>query len=258
MMNRTRTTKIAGGILGAIAAFALVAQAAIITDGLVGRWIFNEASGITAYDSSSSGNNGMLSGATLFTSDSQRGQVLAISGISGLVDVPYNGVLEPFRGTISVWVKPNLAQWGDVVQHPTNALLRCPSQFGGSAYDIRISNTGAAEAIFANDDPKTCAKAPQNVLSSPANTVPLNKWTHLVATWDGVGTLSLYANGRQVAKAAYAPNPTYGLSYSGKAGVFVGTLPGGSMSYSGSVSDLRIYSRALSSTEISNIYLKQQ
>ena len=51
-MNRTKTTAIAGGILGVIVAFALIAQAAIITNGLAGRWIFNEASGITANDSS--------------------------------------------------------------------------------------------------------------------------------------------------------------------------------------------------------------
>jgi hypothetical protein len=257
-MNRTKTTAIAGGILAVIVTFALIAQAAIITNGLVGRWIFNEASGITANDSSGFGDNGLLSGATLFTPDSQRGQVLSITGISGVVTIPYNSRLEPAKGTVSVWVKPTLSGWGDVVQHPTSQLLRCPTSYGGAAYDIRISNTGQPMAIFANDDPKTCTKSPQNVLSGPANTVPLNKWTHIAATWDGVGTLLLYANGRQVTKTSYSPNPTHGLSYAGNTPLYVGTQPGGSMAYNGYVSDVRIYSRALSAAEITNIYSLQQ
>ena len=248
-----------GGTSLAIMAAVLVAHATIITDGLVGRWIFNEASGITAGDSSGFADNGMLSGATLFTSDSQRGQVLSITGISGMVGIPYNQRLEPAQGTISVWVKPTLASWGIVVQHQTDKLLRCSgSQFGGSAYDIRISNTGAAMADFANDDPKTCTRSPQAMLSSSANSAPLNKWTHITTRWDGIGTLSLFVNGKLAAKSAYSPNPTYGLSYHGTAPVVVGTLPGGNQSYYGFVSDLRIYSRALSDTEIANIYLNQQ
>jgi hypothetical protein len=202
----------------------------------------------------------MLSGAALFTPDPQRGQALAISGISGIIDIPYNSRLEPAQGTISVWVKPNMSSWADIVQHQTGSLLRCSAmvQYGGAAYDIWISSSGAPMAIFANDDPKTCVKSPQNVLTGPANTVQVNKWTHLVARWDGVGTLSLFANGKQVSKMSYTPNPTRGLSYSGNSGVYVGTIPGGTFSFSGSVSDLRIYSRALSDTEISNIYLNQQ
>ena len=256
-MNR-RKYLLGGGTALAIAAIALVAQAAIISNGLVGRWMFNEPSGITAYDSSGFSDNGMLSGASLFTSDSQRGQVLSISGISGVVGIPYNARLEPSRGTISVWVKPNLASWGDIVQHSTDLLLRCPTPYGGAAYDIRVSSTGSPMAIFANDDPKTCSKSPQIVLNGPSNIVQLNKWTHLVARWDGVGTLSLFANGKQVDKASYNPNPTSGLSYHGNSGVFVGTQPGGTLSFSGSISDLRIYSRALSDAEITGIYVNQQ
>jgi hypothetical protein len=255
-MNR-KNYLLGGGTALAIAAIALVAQAAIISNGLVGRWMFNEPSGITANDSSGFSDNGTLSGATLFASDSQRGQVLSISGISGVVSIPYDARLEPARGTISVWVKPTLASWGDIVQHSTDSLLRCPTRFGGAAYNIRVSSSGSPIAIFANDDPKTCSKSPQTVLTGPANIVQLNKWTHLVARWDG-STLALFANGKQVSKANYSPNPTYGLSYHGNSGVFVGTQPGGSLSFSGSISDLRIYSRALSDTEITGIYANQQ
>jgi opacity protein-like surface antigen len=256
-MNR-RKSFLCGATSLAIMAAVLIAHAAINTQGLVGRWIFNEASGITANDSSGFGDNGMLSGATLFTSDLQRGQVLSITGISGMAGIPYSHNLEPYQGTISVWVKPALASWGVVLQHQTDKLLRCTTQYGGAAYDIRLSNTGGVIADFANDDPKTCSRSPQTMLTSPANSAPLNQWTHIVSRWDGAGTLSLFVNGKQVAKSSYIPNPTYGLSYHGTTPVVVGTLPGGSQSYYGLVSDLRIYSRALSNTEISNIYLNQQ
>lgn len=255
-MNRRKSILWGGTSLGILAA-VLVAHATIISNGLVGRWIFDETSGITAYDSSGFADNGMLSGATLFTSDLQRGQVLSVAGISGMVGIPYSQRLEPIQGTISVWVKPTLATWGLVLQHQTDKLLRCPTQYGGAAYDIRLSSGGGVIADFANDDPKTCTKSPQIMLNSPPNSAQLNQWTHIASRWDGT-TLSLFVNGKLAAKGSYSPNPTYGLSYHGNTPVVVGTLPGGTQSYYGLVSDLRIYSRALSNTEIANIYLNKQ
>ena len=256
-MNRNRLALIAGILLLSIG-MSLIAHAAIITSDLAGRWIFNEVSGITAYDSSQFGNNGTLQGAALFTTDPTRGPVLSISGISGRVGIPYAQALEPFRGTISVWVKPTLATTADIIQHPTNSLIRCNKQVNAYAYGLRVYSTGMPMVQIANDDPKTCSRSPQIVVYGSSNQVPLNKWTHLVMRWDGVGTLNLFANGKLSGKASYNPNPTNGLSYSGNQSVSVGSALAGGLEFGGYISDLRIYSRPLSNTEISGIYLNQQ
>ena len=256
-MNRRRTTIVAGTLLAFLIVVSLVANAAIITTGLAGRWIFNEASGITAYDSSGFNDDGTLQGAALFAADAARGQVLLINGISGLVGIPYNSRLEPFSGTVSVWVKPALATTADIVQHRTETLLRCNKAVSAYAYGIRVYDTGMPMIQIANDDPKTCSKAPQIVVYGSSNQVPLGKWTHLAMRWDGLGALNLFVNGKLAGKSSYNPNPTKGLSYSGNASVGVGSSLG-NFEYNGSISDLRIYSRALSNTEIANIALNQQ
>jgi len=149
-----------------------------------------------------------------------------------------------------------MATTGDVVQHPTNLLIRCNSQFSGYAYGLRLYGSGQAMFQVANDDPRTCAKAPQTVVYGSG--VVLNKWTHLVARWDGIGALTLFVNGKAAGKGTYSPNPTKGLSYSGNGPVSVASGLGSNLEFIGSISDLRIYSRALSDTEISNIYALQQ
>ena len=261
-MNRRKSVLIFGTVLAAMAMLSLIAHAAITTTGLVGCWLFNEASGITAHDLSGFGDTGTLSGTlqgtAIFASDPVRGQVLSINGISGNVGIPYASQLEPFSGTISVWVKPTLATTTDVVEHPTTTLLRCNRVVYSYAYGIRVYSTGMPMIQVANDDPKTCVKSPQTVVYGSANQVPLNQWTHLVMRWDGKSTLNLFVNGSLAGKGSYSPNPTKGLSYDGGQGVSVGSSLTGTLEFGGSISDLRIYSRALSDTEISNIYALQQ
>jgi len=233
---------------------ALVAHATI-TSGLAGEWKFSDGYGITAPDASGQGNTGMLSGAAYFVTDPVRGQVLNVNGISGEMDVPYNASLTPASGTISVWVKPTQSQTADVIRMDTDLLVTCNRGGTFYAYDLRIDSKGAPIAILANDDPKTCGKSPQTVVSGSANQVKLNQWTHLAMSW-GSGTLAIYANGRQVGATAYTPDAT-GLSYHGayplKAAAAIWNFGTGYLEYVGNLSDVRIYSRVLTSTEISQI-----
>jgi hypothetical protein len=77
----------------------------------------------------------------------------------------------------------------------------------------------------------------------------------LAMTW-GSGTLAIYANGRQVGSTAYTPDAT-GLSYHGgyplKAAAAIWDFGTGYLEYVGQLSDARVYSRVLTSTEISQI-----
>ena len=257
-MNHRKAIAFAGFAFVVVLAIALATQAATITSGLAGRWIFNEGSGITVNDSSGHGNNGMISGAAGFiTNDPQKSSVLDVYGISGVVTFPYTTTLQPFAGTICVWVKPNAATTADIVRLDTNLLIRTNMAGNYYAYDLRVSNTGQIVGMLANDDPKTGPRQPQTTVSTSANTVPVGVWTHVAMEWDGIGAFYLFANGKLVGKTTYKPNPTEGLSYHGQypleAAAANYDYGNGNLEFTGDLSDLRVYSRALSSQEISGI-----
>jgi Concanavalin A-like lectin/glucanases superfamily len=254
---KSKTTKLTlkmGLFIMAIVGLAVAAHATITSD-LAGWWQFTDGYGITAPDSSGLGNTGLLSGAAYFITDPDRGQVLNLNGISGEMDVPYSASLTPASGTISVWVKPTQATTADIVRMDTNFLTDCNSGGVYYAYDLRVSSKGAPVAILANDAPKTCGRKPQTVLSGSANQVKLNQWTHLAMTWGG-GTLTVYANGKRAGSTSYTPDAT-GISYHGdyplKVGASIYDFGNGYLEFIGQVSDFRLYSRALSSSEISSI-----
>ncbi len=241
-----------------VALVVTLAAQATLTSGIVGWWHFNDGSGITAQDSSGLGNNGTLQGSAFFTTDPQRGGVLNVYGPSGEVDVPFSTSLEPAIGTVMVWVQPTLAQTADIVRHTTDLLIRSNVSGTYYAYCLRVQGNGSPVAIISNDYPKS--KFPQTLISGPANRARLNRWTHLAMRWDG-STLSLFANGRLVASTGYSPTPTTGLSYHGTAPLKVAAaiydFGNGNLEYQGNLSDLRIYSRALTDTEIYNVYKGQ-
>lgn len=242
------------------AALTVHATTAPITSGLAGWWRFNQPSGVVAYDSSgpySGGvsNDGAVIGAASFATDAARGNVLNVYGVSGEVDYPVTADLQPVIGTISVWIKPTVAQNADIVRQDTDMLVRCNISANLYVYDLRIDSKGTPVAIIANDNPKTCAKDTQIAVSGPSNSVKLNQWTHLAMEWTG-STVSLFVNGKQAGSATYSADPT-GLSYHGNFSTIVAkaiwNFNTGYLEYVGQVSDLRIYSRALSATEILNI-----
>jgi len=258
---KRKSILILGSTLVAGLAITLAAHAAILSSGLVGRWIFNEGAGINALDSSTMGNVGVLAGSASFvTNDAQKGSALNIYGPSGEVDYPVTKTVEPGVGTVMIWVKPSTVQLADVVRLDTNILSSCKVSGTFYAYDLRISNKGNAIAIIANDDPKTCGKSPQIVVQGPGNQIKANQWAHMAIRWDG-STVSLFVNGKSAGSSSYTPDAT-GLSYDNtnalKVGAAIWDFNTGYLEYAGNLSDLRVYDRALSDTEISNIALGGQ
>ncbi len=257
-MTQNRAKALTGIIFLVILSVALTTQAAINTNGLVGRWIFNEGYGITANDSSGHGNNGTLSGAAGFiANDPLKQSVLNVYGISGVVTYPYTTTLQPFAGTICVWVKPVVAQTADIVRLDTNLLIRTNMAGNYYAYDLRVNSAGQLVGMLANDDPKTGPKQPQTTVSTSAGAVPVGQWTHVAMEWDGTSAFYVFVNGKLAGKSTYYPNPTEGLSYHGQypmqAAIANYNYGNGYLEYTGELSDLRVYSRALASNEILGI-----
>ena len=256
MKRKTALVAATAITMGLVFAMAAPAQ---VTSGLVSRWIFDQTYGITAMDSVG-GHDGTLVGSAQFVADPQRGNVLNVSGVSGAVQFPLTEDLTPETGTVSIWVNTTGKQNADVVRLNTDMLVRCNLVGTYYAYNLRITDKGSAVAIISNDNPKTCGRQPQLVVKGPGNQVKLNQWNHLVMRWDGT-SVSLFVNGKLASSARYSPTPGTGLSFHGNSPLAVAAaiwdFNDGYLEYNGNVSDLRVYSRALADSEITNIFQGQ-
>ena len=155
--------------------------------GLVGAWGFNEASGTTATDASGTGNPGTLSGATRTTAgplrrraDVRRRQRLGHRRRRELArpdDRHDAGGVGPADALGRHWRTVVLKeQPGQLV---VRALRRAPTTARPSGHVFTSGDVGSR---------------------GPA-ALPLNAWSHLAMTWDGL-TMRLYVNGTQVASSA--------------------------------------------------------
>ncbi len=205
------------------------------TTGLVGHWKLNEASGLTAIDSSGSGNNGTLVNMTgnEWTAGILNG-ALVLDGINNYVDCGNNQSLQlTGEATISAWVKMEPAN-EDVYMGIAGKLVADPS-YNGFALVRYESNVFR---LWVGND---------GVLENVSSDVTYNDtdWHHVVGVCQG-GTNHLYVDG---------------VKHGGEAAVEL--ADGGNYAQIGkqysdrdyrywvvTIDDVRIYYRALSEQEI--------
>ncbi|HEX6667758.1 MAG TPA: LamG-like jellyroll fold domain-containing protein [Solirubrobacterales bacterium] len=197
--------------------------------GLVLAFGFNETSGTTATDASPAKNNGTVNGA-ISNAGGKFGRALSFDGVNDIVDVPDAASLDLTTGmTLEAWVKPT-------------------TKTGYRTALMKERNKDLVYALYASNgsSPKLeTFTAAENAATAPAaNSLPLNAWSHLAATYDGT-TLRLYVNGTQVAtKAATGamPNTANPLRIGGNTawGEY----------FAGLIDEVRVYNRALTAGEI--------
>ena len=211
--------------------------------GLVGYWTFdgkdtNWATGKTL-DKSGSGNTGSLIGMSTTTSPvtGKVGQGLYFSSVGSnwvsVADSPSLNISTTNAFTISLWLQ--------LKQVPGSYL---PLIYKSDAPSFWLNNVGAV--LLRPGGSVTQFIATCSVMKDPSNNNYINRWYHLVGTYDGT-TERIYANGAQcgqqqsIATAGSNSNPLY-----------IGNSPGGSLKKS--LDDVRIYNRALSASEVSQLY----
>jgi len=207
----------------------------------VAHWEFDEGSGTTAFDSSGGGNTGTLVNGPVWTAG-KFGTALQFDGVNDRVTIPDNDSLEGVSGiTISAWINPNLTG-GDSLQ-------RIVDKVWDSAYVLYILNNGSIGAGMAT-------KGSGSGYSSWSGgqfgkTVTANVWQHVVFVWDSTtAKANIYLNG--VAGIAQARDgDRVGMSATP---LSIGDRSSSDRSFSGSIDDVRIYSRALSTQEILSLY----
>jgi len=202
-----------------------------ITTGLVGHWKFDETSGTSASDSSGNNNTGTLINSPTWTT----GKIGNAVSIGGSSYVSVNSTLDvaalPF--SLSLWVNPtNFNDYGTLIGKRTTYST------SGMRFNLDL-NQGNGSILFQS------ASSNLNFTYVPS----LNQWTLLTVVARS-GTTDLYVNG--------AFNQTLGgfiLGTGSTAQVRMGNAADGPDQYVGSLDDARIYTRALTSADISALYV---
>jgi hypothetical protein len=213
-------------------------QEGTLSNGLVGYWPFdgNDISGTSAIDRSGQGNNGTLTNGPTVT-EGRSGQGLSFNGSNQYATVPDSAALDIGTATtFSVWVKPTTTTFT-----------------GGSAIVFRKWSSGAEDKYVSLTDGGNIGFYLYNAFGGSeliaTSSFSANAWTHIVGRYDG-SVAEIYANGIKVASKSASGDVADG------AGVLtIGRNPDGLVNYfPGSIDEPRIYNRALSASEIWDLY----
>jgi hypothetical protein len=198
---------------------------------LVASYAFNEGAGGSARDGSGNSNTGTISGAT-WTPAGKYGMGLEFNGTTDWVTVPNAATLGLTNAmTLEAWIYPKaLSGWKTVVMKEMTGAL--------------------SYALYANDNsprPATYVRMTGATLSNGASgpsAAPLNTWTHLAATYDGV-TLKLFVNGVEASS-----QPASGTISASTGPLHIGGNAIWGEYFTGVIDEVRVYSRALTAGDI--------
>ncbi len=209
-----------------------------LSAGLAGYWKLDEGSGTTAADSSTNGNNGTFVNTPSWTTG-RINQGLTNFSTTAYVNVPHSAALNSLPFTLSFWVKTADASSGRHIViakdytngyrcHVVSGAMRCWFLTSGANwYD---SGDGYSFGQIAD-----------------------NQWHHITMTISASGGVG-YVDGVQVVSQSLTGTPA--VAPTGTGDLSIGTGSGGNPvdDFSGSLDEVRIYNRTLSSDEVSNLY----
>ena len=205
------------------------------TVGLIGYWNFDEGSGSIAHDTSGSGYNGVVSGATWGTGKINSG--LSFNGTTNYVVTPNIALGTTF--SISAWVNSGGAAQGGYVriaetQYSPGFYLG--TNASGTGYKVIVNGGGGATG--------TCGAG----YGCAEGGVVTSGWHLVTATFDGT-TARLYVDNAVAGSDTFLAPPNTNLP------LYIGRYYGGSSNgWNGTIDEVRLYSRALTAVEIGAIF----
>ena len=172
------------------------------------------------------------------------GQAFSLNGDNQAVEIPYTSRLVSPAFSVEAWIKPE-----DQVGNWLGQAFIFGQNYGRQLA-VRVGSRGLGAAFVVS----TSRLAFYEVDSS--GEIPLHEWTHLVGTWDGVSSLSLYVNGALDQQATINVTP-----WDSGCGFYIGGIngPPGDCVYSGQffnglIDEATLYNTALSPAEVQAIY----
>ncbi len=209
-----------------------------LSDGLVGYWPFDgsDISGTNAYDRSGNGNNGTLTNDPI-PALGKLGQALSFDGMDDYVLVPNSSEIHPVNElTIGAWVNQN--------NNATSPYQRITEKNDDLTCWINDNNGDVCVRLSANKNgeaSQTCFEAD----------ISQNRWYHLFFTYKSdESVVSLYIDGELFDTSSYY----YGLLTTNTNALYIGNKSSIDRSWMGQIDEVRIYDRALSAVEISQLY----
>ncbi len=218
-----------------------------ISNGLVGYWNLDEGSGASAADSSGNGNTGSLIDSPTWTTGEING-ALSLDGSTQYVKVTDTSSLELSGSwTVSSWVNatalPSSGSKGKIIDKET-------SVSGNTNYALALDNNQSCGGLgWRSSFTDISGISYQTCYLTTINT---GTWYHVVGVWDSsTSNEYLYLNGALVATRNYAGHvPT---SASGGQ-LDLGQQGNNLLFLNGTIDDVRVYNRALSASEVQQLY----
>jgi len=247
---------ISAGILALlISAFFLYPKIikADITTGLVGYWKFDEGSGTTAADSSGNNNTGTVNGGAAWTTG-KLNQALSFDRANDYVNAGSASSLDNIETTgsgltVSAWIYARSYGYGNngmiVSKGSANMNGHWRFMFAGAAnYLIFVKDYSGANDLYLYVD-------------FPASY--FNIWKHVVVTWDGstsASNIHIFINGVQAATKSSSDGVGGKVSDASNF-LAIGAADdygSGNYFFDGLIDEVRIYNRALSASDVSELY----
>jgi len=193
---------------------------------LKGFWRFDENTGTSARDSSTTANHGTIVNATYV--NGQYGKALSFNGTTAYVSIPDNAAIKPTTAlSIAFWVYNPGAAFSQIIHR---------QDFGAKkGYSVSIDATNQISFNLGDGTAFTTAYG-------GVNSVPINTWTHFVCTWSGSGVATIYKNGALLSVSSTFTGP---ISYAagdlhiGKNSLYAGEY------FTGYIDEVRIYNTGL-------------
>lgn len=196
--------------------------------GPVASYPFSEGAGAITADSSGNGFTATLTNGTAWTITGKYGNAISFDGVNDKVTLPNTLDIADFPFTLEAWIRPtSFADWRAIFSK------RASYSISQMRFDVGLSiSTGR---IYITNG---------STFSQFTYVPPLNTWTHIAIVVESSG-VKLYINGTlQQTIGAMA------LGSSASAPVAIGNTGDNDDPFAGQIDNLRLYTRALSQTEI--------
>ncbi|HXF44180.1 MAG TPA: LamG domain-containing protein [Candidatus Paceibacterota bacterium] len=228
---------------GVVGDIILTSRGAITTrkdSGLIGYWHLDENTATTTYDSSGFANIGTVNNGAVWetSSNCRAGNCLSFDGSNDYVRIPDSSSLNVTGNafTVTAWVyRTAAANWQRIV----------------GKYFWTGVHTGSW-LLFFNDANQTLCQFNTGSWSSAQSTatVSLNQWTFVACVYNGSNLVNYVNN------ASTSVSKTGNIISSNYPVAFAVTTDGTNIQngFTGRIDEVRIYNRALSDSEISNLY----
>lgn len=256
--TRKRSKALFEGVLTLVFTLILVSQAAAQCvsppPGLVSWWDADAMSGVSVFDIQDGNDGTLVNGAT--TALGQVGNAFSFDGVDDYVDIPDSAGLDSITSavTVDMWIKPEV-----------------PAQLMGAIFSRRDPLKSEGFSIFLFQDgtllvitrTTTSPSVSGSVFLSPSDVIQFGTFQHVAATADtSTGMVKIYLNGQELPlTTVFGPETLSGQLFTTN-NLFIGrrqtsaTREGafGAAYYKGLIDEVEIYDRALSESEIQDIF----